>query len=86
LTVLASGGGLGDGGADVHDAAFDDLAINDAGHITEILNASLLQPWLRAMFPGQEILAYFEIKAPDKSDVAALADTAVKVNSLGHKV
>lgn len=85
LTVLAEAGGLGNGAANVHDAAFDDLALADAQEISQLFTRQLLEPWLRAQFPGSEPMAYFEIAAKDTDDLDAEAKRLQTLNSAGHK-
>jgi phage gp29-like protein len=85
LTALAKAGGLGNGAAEVHDDAFNDLALADAAKISQLFTRQLLEPWLRAQFPGTSPLAYFEISAKDTDDLNAEALRLVQLSNAGHK-
>lgn len=87
LTMLTAPAGL-DGGSqgDAHQDTFDALAISEAGEISEIFQEQLDKVLLEQRFPGQPILAYFELAAEDKADVGQMLDHAVKAKNAGLQV
>ncbi|MFA6289932.1 MAG: DUF935 family protein [Opitutaceae bacterium] len=84
LTMLTAPAGL-DGGSqgDAHQDTFDSLAIDEAGDISEIFQDQIDKALLAQRFPGQPVLAYFQLAAEDKADVGQLLDHAVKAKNAG---
>lgn len=74
LTMLNEATGLGSGNADAHDDAFDDLAIEEAGVISEIFQKMFDADVLARLHPGQPVLAYFELCAKDQADITELSN------------
>lgn len=74
LTMLNEATGLGSGNASAHDDAFDDLAIEEAGVISELFQKQFDAEILAAQHAGEPTLAYFEICAEDKEDLNAMAN------------
>ena len=85
LTMLNEATGIGGGQADVHSDVFDELAQGEAAEISEIFQKQFDLPELEARFPGQPILAYFELAAKDEEDVDALTDRVVKFHQAGFQ-
>jgi len=87
LTMLTAPAGL-DGGSqgDAHQDTFDSLALSEAAEISEIFQEQLDKAMLAARFPGQPVLAYFELAAEDKADVGQMLDHAVKAKNAGLQV
>lgn len=85
LTMLNEATGIGGGQADVHSDVFDDLAQGEAADISEIFQKQFDLPELEARFPGQPVLAYFELAAKDEEDVDALTDRVVKFHQAGFQ-
>jgi len=83
LTMLSEATGIGGGATDAHDDAFDDLAEAEAAAISELFQRNLDLPLLNVKFPGQPVLAYFQLAAEDAEDTAALADTVLKLSQAG---
>jgi phage gp29-like protein len=83
LTMLNEATGLGGGQSISHDNAFDDLAIEEAGVISELFQRQFDAEILALHHPGEPPLAYFEICAKDEEDITALADRAVKFAQAG---
>jgi phage gp29-like protein len=78
LTMLTeSGSGTLAGSA--HSETFDQLADAEAAEISEVFQRDYDKPLLRQKFPGQPVLAYFDICSPSDAE----ADASVKqINSL----
>ena len=63
--LTADKGGLGNGPALEHAAAFDEIAQADARKISAVLQNDFDRVELAMEFPGQPVLAYFELCARD---------------------
>ena len=86
LTMLAQPTGIGDGASEQHGDAFDDIAQADAMKISETLQRDFDKQELAARFPGQPVLAYFEVAAPDGEDVASFVARVATLASVGLQV
>lgn len=86
LTMLNEATGLGSGNANAHDDAFDDLAIEEAGVISEIFQKMFDADVLAKTHPGQPTLAYFELCAKDEEDLTQLADHVSKLSAAGYQL
>jgi phage gp29-like protein len=86
LSMLALPQGIGSGGSDVHDAAFQSIAKAEAYRISELFQRQLDKAFLAQSFPGKPILAYFEIAAQETSDPGTVLDHAVKAKNAGLQV
>lgn len=64
LTTLDGNTGIGKGPADNHDDAWLDIAAAIGMSISETLQEQFCAPIIERLFPGQEILAYFELDKP----------------------
>lgn len=85
LTMLNEATGLGSGNADAHDDAFDDLAVEEAGVISEIFQKQFDAALLAEHHAGEPVLAYFEICAKDEADVTALAAQVAQFSAAGFE-
>lgn len=87
LTMLTAPAGL-DGGSqgDAHQDTFDSLAISEAAEISEVFQEQIDKDELARAFPGQPVLAYFELAAEDKADIGQILDHAVKATQAGLRV
>lgn len=76
LNTLDGNTGIGKGPADNHEDAWLDIAAEIGMSISETLQDQFAMPILSRRFPGQEILAYFELDKPEPSREGAsvLAD------------
>ena len=84
LTMLTADTGMnGDSQSGAHEATFDALAIAEAMEISAILQAQFDKPALRADFPSQPPVAYFELAAQDGDDLDALAERLAKLRQAG---
>lgn len=85
LTMLNEATGIGSGNASAHQQAFDDLAIEEASVISELFQRHFDADVIARQFPGEPVLAYFELCAKDKDDVNDVADRAVKFSQAGFQ-
>jgi phage gp29-like protein len=83
LSMLAMPTGLGSGASETHDAAFQSIAKAEAYRISELFQRRLDKAILAAAFPGEPVLAYFEIAAQDSTDPGIILDHAVKARNAG---
>ncbi|MBC2592688.1 DUF935 family protein [Ruficoccus amylovorans] len=83
LSMLTAPTGLNSEQAKVHEAAFDAIAIAEAGVISSLLQQQLDKPHLHREFPGQKQAAYFSLAAAEEESIDALGDLLVKLASAG---
>jgi phage gp29-like protein len=87
LTMLtADKGGLGNGPALEHAAAFDEIAEAEARKINATLQNDFDRVELAAEFPGQPALAYFELCMRDGTEMSQLVNDAATLASAGYRV
>lgn len=86
LTMLSSPTGIGSGPSEQHEDTFAELAQAEAAEISELFQTDLDKPWLTAAFPGQPILAYWQLAAEDTEDVNAIVDRTLKLSQAGYSV
>lgn len=84
--LTADKGGLGNGPADEHASAFDEIGQAIARRISETLQRDFDRPELAAEFPGQPCLVYFQLAAEQQDDVQALVTNVVALKSAGYAV
>ncbi|MEY4377272.1 MAG: hypothetical protein RJB26_1822 [Pseudomonadota bacterium] len=84
--LTADKGGLGNGPADEHASAFDEIGQAIARRISETLQRDFDRPELAAEFPGQPCLVYFQLAAEQQDDVQALVANVVALKSAGYAV
>jgi phage gp29-like protein len=85
LTMLAeSGSGTLAGGA--HSDTFMRVARALARRVTEVMQAQFDADILRARFPGQPALAYFEILANEETDVGEVVKDVQTLKAAGYSV
>jgi phage gp29-like protein len=84
--LTADKGGLGSGPALEHAEAFDEIAQADARKINAALQNDFDRLELAAEFPGQPVLAYFELCAKDPMDIAQLVANVAALSSAGYEV
>ena len=84
--MTADKGGLGTGPALEHAAAFDQIAQADARKISSVLQNDFDRLELAMEFPGQPVLAYFELCAKDQTDVAQLVSNVASLSSAGYEI
>ena len=85
LTMLSMPQGLGSGSSEQHADAFDEIAQADALKISEVLQRDFDRQELAAEFPGQPVLAYFELSPKDEGDVAAIVTDVQKLSTAGYE-
>lgn len=82
LTMLTQpGSGTLAGGA--HQETFELIAKKDARNISEIFQRAIDVPEIKSRFPGQPVMAYFELKPVDQKDVTQIADHYSKLHAAG---
>jgi len=86
LTMLALPTGLGSGASQHHADAFTDIARADALKISEVLQRDFDRVELATQFPGQPVLAYFELAAPEDAATNTLVDDIQKLAVAGYRV
>jgi len=87
LTMLtADKGGLGDGPATEHADAFDEIAEAEARKINAVLQNDFDRLELAEEFPGQPVLAYFELCTRDVQSVDQMVNNAATLASAGYRV
>lgn len=85
LAMLTAPTGLGDGQANAHDAAFDEIAQAEGAAISALLQAQVDKAQLALEFPGQPALAYFELAAVSQEDRAALGSLVAQLSQAGFE-
>ena len=85
LSILTEATGMGSGASKSQDAAFDDLAQEEAAEISELLNKAITAPWLAWAFPGQGELAYFELAAEPQDDLQAEVNRVTMLAQSGYR-
>ena len=86
LTMLSLPQGIGSGSSEQHGDAFDDIAEADARRINETLQRDFDRVELAAEFPGQPVLAYFELSAREEEDVTATIKQIKLLKDAGYPV
>jgi phage gp29-like protein len=84
LTMLTAATGLNSNQGDVHQDAFDDIAIAEAAEISELYNEQLTAPFFAERFPGQRVHVYFEIAANEETDSACIVKDVIALKSGGY--
>lgn len=84
--LTADKGGLGDGPAQEHADAFDDIAQADARKINLIFQTGFDKLELAQEFPGQPVLAYFELCSVEEEDATAVVANVVSLKGAGYRV
>jgi len=68
LTMLNDPTGIGSGNSEIHQETFDDLAKAEAKEISETMQRDFDKLIISTRFPGQAVLAYFELSANEEQD------------------
>lgn len=84
LTMLTAATGLNSNQGDVHQDAFDDIAIAEAAEISDLFNEQISKPFLSKMFPGTRCHVYFEIASHEETDSGAIVEDVTKLKSAGY--
>jgi hypothetical protein len=84
--LTADKGGLGNGPALEHAAAFDEIAEAEARKINAVLQNDFDRVELAAEFPGQPMLAYFELRLRDTTETGQVVNDAATLASAGYRV
>jgi phage gp29-like protein len=86
LTMLNEATGLGSGNSEAHQDTFDDIAMALAMEISEVMHEQFDTPELARVYPGQEVLCYFELAAKDAEDVGELVSNVQKLDDAGWEI
>ncbi len=86
LTMLTVSTGMNSGQADAQEGTFDEIAVAQAGEISEVMQEQFDKPTLARLFPDQIPLAYFELAAKEESDVDGEFDRALKASQAGYRI
>lgn len=84
--LTADKGGLGDGPSEEHADAFDDIAQAIARRINQTMQRDFDRLELAAEFPGQPVLAYFELCAVEQEDATEVITQITGLKSAGYNV
>jgi hypothetical protein len=82
--LAESGSGTLAGGA--HKDTFDELAKGHAQRISEAFQRNFDRPLLAAEFPGQPVLAYFELCANEETNVGEVVKDVAALATAGYAV
>lgn len=86
LTALSQATGIGGSQGEEQGDVWRTLLRADAGDISEVLQEQLDRRILSAAFPGQPILAWFELDASEKPSTDQVLDHAVKAAQAGYLI
>jgi phage gp29-like protein len=84
LTMLAQPTGIGEGASGAHEETFKTIARGEARKISEIFQKQFDAKILAEKFPGEPVLAYFEIASKEEQDVGEIIDHASKLFQAGY--
>ena len=85
LNILTESG-TGTMGAGASKDAFDEMAESIAGEISAILQDQFDKPILEREFPGQPVLAYFELASVDAEDKSKVLGDAKSAHDAGYEI
>lgn len=85
LSMLTAPTGLGSGQGNEQGDAFDEIAQAEAMEISEVFQKQVDARLLAEKFPGQPVLAYWELAAQDSQDLSALAGMLPPLIAAGMK-
>lgn len=85
LTMLAESG-TGTLAGSAHMEAFEMIAKAEARKISEVFQKQLDKKLLAGQFPGQPVLAYFEIAANEETDTGEVIEQVVQLSNAGYQV
>ena len=86
LTMLNDATGIGGSQSETHGETFKAIARAEARTISEIFQRQFDAPLLRQHFPGQPVLAYWEIAANEDVDVDAIVQNVLALSQAGYQV
>jgi len=86
LTMLAMPTGIGEGASGEHADAFATIARAEARRISEVFQKQFDAQFLAREFPGQPVLAYFEIAAQESVDVGEIITHATALAQAGYQI
>lgn len=86
LTMLAAPTGIGKGPSEEQADVFTEIASAEAVEISELFQQQLDIEILSAAFPGQPVLAYFELCHQQETDSSAVVEDVSKLSAAGYSV
>ena len=86
LTMLSMPTGIGDGASGQHEDTFKTIARGEAKKISEGFQKQFDKKILDAAFPGQPVLAYFELAAKEEQDVGEIIKHALELSQAGYQM
>lgn len=94
LVLAATGGklsvlsepGVGQQAGQVHWQVWREIMQAEAMQLSETLQRQFDAPFLARRFPGQPVLAYFELCAAEETDVGAVVDHAARLAAAGYRL
>lgn len=84
--LTADKGGLGDGPSAEHADAFDEIAQADARKINLVMQRDFDAVELAEAFPGQPVLAYFELCSVEEDDATSVIANIAALKGAGYAV
>ena len=86
LTMLNDSVGIGGSQSDTHGDTFKAIANSDAQEISEIFQNQLDKPLIEENFPGQPVLAYFQLNFKENVDISGYIRDVVSLSTQGFIV
>lgn len=86
LTMLNQPTGIGGGQADAHEETFKAIARSEARKISEVFQKQNDKRLLERAFPGQPILAYFELAANEEVDTDTIVAHTLTLSQAGYEI
>lgn len=86
LTMLSMPTGIGDGPSNTHEDTFKTIARGEAKKISEVFQKQFDKKILDAAFPGQPVLAYFELAAREEQDIGEIIKHALELSQAGYRM
>ncbi|HEV2207315.1 MAG TPA: DUF935 family protein [Verrucomicrobiae bacterium] len=83
LAILTAPTGLNSSQGKTQADAFEEIATAEANEISELFQEQFDVPEIEVQFPGQPILAYFQIASQDREDANAVTDRVSKLEQVG---
>lgn len=84
LTMLSQPTGIGEGATGAHEDTFKIIARGEAKKISETFQKQFDSRILEAAFPGEPILAYFELASTEEQDVGEIIKHALELSQAGY--
>ncbi|MES2706389.1 MAG: DUF935 family protein [Verrucomicrobiota bacterium] len=86
LLTMLSAPGSGTLAGSAHQEAFDLLARREAVLVTEVFQEQVDRPLLQSRFPGQPVLAYWQLSAAEENDPDKVVTHAKDLKDAGYEI